>query len=136
MSPTFFHEDGSPRPVEGEAEYLGVVELAPEAPAPCECQPCTDRRRRKARRLPPENGDYAAALVRQIAAYGRRVGDGDPEDLTTALGVLEALEEAIAGAVNGLRAQGWSWATIGRAASDSDNPDGLTRQGAEQRWGR
>jgi hypothetical protein len=95
---------------------------------PCECPPCVARRRRKANRLPAENGDYAAALTRQIAAYGRRVGDGDPEDLTTALGVLGALEEAIAGAVAGLRAQGWSWAAVGRAA-------GITRQGAEQRWG-
>jgi hypothetical protein len=45
------------------------------------------------------------------------------------LALRAELDRAIDAAVEGLHeGQGWSWAAIGRAA-------GLTRQGAEQRWG-
>jgi len=111
-----------------------VVEAAapPPEPAaaadPCPCSPCVSRRRRRANRAPYENADYAEALRRQIRSYARRVGAGDPEDLTTMLGLLAEFEAAVAEAVTGLHeGQGWSWAAIGRAA-------GIHRQSAYDRW--
>lgn len=108
----------------------GVVpEFPPAEPDPCSCGPCVSRRRRRANRAPYENADYAEALRRQIRSYGRRVGAGDPEDLTTMLALRAELDGAIRAAVEGLHeGQGWSWAAIGRAA-------GITRQSALERWG-
>jgi hypothetical protein len=44
------------------------------------------------------------------------------------LGLAEEIDTAIAEAVNGLRACGYSWAEIGARL-------GITRQAAQQRWG-
>jgi hypothetical protein len=43
-------------------------------------------------------------------------------------GLADELDDAIAQAVNGLRAQGYSWAEIGARL-------GISRQAAQQRWG-
>lgn len=84
-----------------------------------------------ARRRPSiETTDYAAMLRRMVRAYGRRVGDGDPDDLAEMLAVRAELDEAIAEAVRANREQhGRSWAEIGAGA-------GITKQAAQQRWGR
>lgn len=75
-----------------------------------------------------ENVAYAAMLRRMFRAYVRRVGTGDPEDLTLALDLHRQLAEDIGGMVDGLREQGWSWEAIGTAA-------GITKQSAWERWG-
>lgn len=77
-----------------------------------------------------ETPDFAAAVRRMIAAHGRRVADADPEDLAELMAMRDALDAAIAAAVAGQRANhGLSWTEIARGA-------GMTRQGAQQRWGR
>jgi hypothetical protein len=69
-------------------------------------------------------------MVRRILrAYGRRVSAGDVEDLTTFREVIDRAEEDLAVAVHGLRAQGHSWADIGRGL-------GMPRQNAYRRFAR
>ena len=82
----------------------------------------------RARRL-VENDEYAAFARRVLRAYARRVTDGDVEALTLMLGLSAEIDDAIAQAVTGLRAFGYSWAEIGSRL-------GVTRQAAQQRWGR
>src|SRR5437764_1323748 len=60
-----------------------------------------------------ENDEYAAFVRRILRAYSRRVGDGDVEALALVLGLAEEIDAAIAEAVQGLRACGYSWAEIG-----------------------
>ena len=48
--------------------------------------------------------------------------------MTLMLGLAEEIDTAIAKAVKGLRAYGYSWAEIGARL-------GITRQAAQQRWG-
>ena len=75
-----------------------------------------------------ENDEYAAFARRVLRAYARRVAGGDVEALTLMLGLAEEIDTAIAEAVKGLRACGYSWAEIGSRL-------GITRQAAQQRWG-
>jgi hypothetical protein len=75
-----------------------------------------------------ENDEYAAFVRRILHAYSRRVGEGDVEALAVMLGLAEEIDTAIAEAVKGLRAFGYSWAEIGSRL-------GVTRQAAQQRWG-
>lgn len=66
---------------------------------------------------------------RLLRAHGRRVADGDPDDLAELLALVPLLDEIIRDAVAGQRERhGFSWAEIGRAA-------GTSRQAAQQRWG-
>lgn len=89
--------------------------LTPKAPA------------RKSRTV--ETAEYAAFGRRMLRAWARRVGDGDPHDLTELLATSKALDTLIREAVTAQRAvYGTSWTTIGAAA-------GTTRQAAQQRWG-
>ncbi len=81
-----------------------------------------------ARRL-VENDDYARFARRILRAYARRIADGDVEALALMLGLSAEIDTAIAQAVTGLRASGYSWAEIGSRL-------GITRQAAQQRWGR
>jgi hypothetical protein len=81
----------------------------------------TPRRRRR-------QVENAAFVRRILRAYSRRVGNGDVEALTLMLGLAEEIDTAIAEAVKGLRACGYSWAEIGSRL-------GITRQAAQQRWG-
>jgi hypothetical protein len=76
-----------------------------------------------------ENGEYAAFARRVLRAYARRVADGDVESLACMIGLSAEIDTAIAQAVTGLRATGYSWAEIGARL-------GVTRQAAQQRWGR
>ena len=75
-----------------------------------------------------ENDEYAAFLRRVIAAYSRRVAAGDIEAITTMANLADHLEDATRQAINELNALGYSWADIGMRL-------GITRQGAQQRWG-
>jgi hypothetical protein len=75
-----------------------------------------------------ENDEYEAFIRRILRAYARRVGGGDIEALALILGLAEEIDTAIAEAVKGLRACGYSWAEIGSRL-------GITRQAAQQRWG-
>jgi hypothetical protein len=76
-----------------------------------------------------ENDEYAAFARRVLRAYARRVADGDVEALALMLGLSAEIDSAISQAVTGLRAFGYSWAEIGSRL-------GITRQAAQQRWGR
>lgn len=77
-----------------------------------------------------ENHDRYLWIRRAIVRYGEKVADGDPEDLAEMLALRADLDAAIGAAVRGQRATwGSSWAAIGTAA-------GMTKQAAQQRWGR
>ena len=75
-----------------------------------------------------ENDEYAAFLRRVIAAYSRRVAAGDIEAITTMANLADHLEDATRQAITALNDFGYSWADIGMRL-------GITRQGAQQRWG-
>ncbi len=75
-----------------------------------------------------KNDEYAAFVRRILRAYSRRVGGGDVEALAFMLDLAGEIDTAIAEAVEGLRACGYSWAEIGSRL-------GITRQAAQQRWG-
>ena len=76
-----------------------------------------------------ENDEYAAFARRVLRAYARRVADGDVEALILMFGLAAEIDTAITEAVKGLRGFGYSWAEIGTRL-------GITRQAAQQRWGR
>ena len=81
------------------------------------------------RRRPVENDEYARFVRRVMRAYARRVASGDVDALADMTGLATELDEAITQAVIGLREAGYSWAEIaGRL--------GVSRQAAQQRWGR
>lgn len=75
-----------------------------------------------------EMAEYLQAARRFIRAAGRRVADGDPEDLTDLLALQDVLAEAIQEGVDGILTRR-SWADVARGA-------GTTRQAAFQRWGK
>jgi hypothetical protein len=75
-----------------------------------------------------ENDEYAAFLRRVIRAYSRRVAAGDIEAITTMAALADCLEDATRQAITGLHEFGYSWADIAMRL-------GITRQGAQQRWG-
>ena len=76
-----------------------------------------------------ENSQYAAFIRRILRAYARRVATGDIEALTGMTILATDVEDATRQAVTGLRGFGYSWAEIGSRL-------GITRQAAQQRWGR
>ncbi len=83
----------------------------------------------KRRRPVTENSEYAAFARRILRAYSRRIAVGDVESLAHLISLADDINDAIQQAVNGLRAVGYSWAEIGTRL-------GVTRQAAQQRWGR
>jgi hypothetical protein len=83
----------------------------------------------KRRRPVTENPEYAAFARRILRAYSRRIATGDVESLAHMIGLADDINDAIAKAVTGLRDAGYSWAEIGSRL-------GVTRQAAQQRWGR
>lgn len=77
-----------------------------------------------------ETSEFLGFIRRGLRALVRRVGEeGDVESLRPLLALHTQVEEALVGAVAGLRRTGYSWAEIGARA-------GMTRQAAQQRWGR
>jgi hypothetical protein len=83
----------------------------------------------KRRRPVTENSEYATFARRILRAYSRRIATGDVESLTLLINLSGDINDAIQQAVNGLRATGYSWAEIGTRLA-------ITRQAAQQRWGR
>ncbi len=75
-----------------------------------------------------ENDEYAAFVRRVLAAYSRRVAAGDIEAITEMASIARDMDTAVREAVAGLRTCGYSWAEIASRL-------GVTRQGAQQRWG-
>ena len=75
-----------------------------------------------------ENDEYAAFLRRVIRAYSRRIAAGDIEAIAAMNRLAIDLEKATRQAIAGLRESGYSWADIALRL-------GITRQGAQQRWG-
>ena len=90
-----------------------------------QCQGRIDTRRRRR----AENDEYASFIRRVIRAHARRVAAGDIDALAAMTGLATELDEAIAQAVIGLRKTGYSWAEVADRL-------GVTRQAAQQRWGR
>jgi hypothetical protein len=76
-----------------------------------------------------ENSEYGAFARRVLWAYIRRIAAGDIESLTHMVSLADDINDAITRSVHGLRAAGYSWAEIGSRL-------GVTRQAAQQRWGR
>jgi DNA-directed RNA polymerase specialized sigma24 family protein len=74
-----------------------------------------------------ENGEFTAFTSRVVRAAGRRVAAGDVDALPALAALSAELDAAIADAVTGLRAHGYSWAEIATRL-------GITRQAAHQRW--
>jgi ribosomal protein S20 len=81
------------------------------------------------RRRSVGNDEYASFVRRVMRAHARRVAAGDVDALADMTGLASDLDEAISQAVLGLRMAGYSWAEIAARL-------GVTRQGAQQRWGR
>ncbi len=104
----------------------------PASPSPAATPPRPDtvkaRLTSKRARRQVENDEYSTFVRRILRAYARRVGDGDVEALALMLGLADEIDAAMAEAVKGLRAYGYSWAEIGSRL-------GITRQAAQQRWG-
>ncbi|HSS12231.1 MAG TPA: hypothetical protein VLL25_20250 [Acidimicrobiales bacterium] len=71
--------------------------------------------------------EYLKMLRRMVKAAGTRVGHADPEDLAELIAIRTDLDTAIRRAVDGLRADGFTWQSIGDAT-------GTTRQAALMKW--
>jgi hypothetical protein len=97
-------------------------------PAPASHFTVNTRLTPKRRTRAVENDQYAAFIRRVIRAYSRRVADGDIEAITTMANLAADFDTAIRQAITGLRAFGYTWADIALRL-------GITRQGAQQRWG-
>ncbi len=65
-----------------------------------------------------DHSDYLAFLRRGLRAAGRRVADGDPEDLEELLALQADLDAAVLAAVAGLRER-YSWTEIARGTGTS-----------------
>ena len=87
---------------------------------------CRVRGRRRERQY--DTDEFARMITRMIRNLGRRVGRSDIDNFGALWRVRDAADQACADAIDGLRAEGFSWRAIGHAA-------GLTGQGAGQ-WRR
>lgn len=71
-----------------------------------------------------ETPEYAAMVARMIRAHGKRVANGNLEDLAELVAMRDQLDETIAMAANGLH-EHHSWTEIGGVL-------GVSRQAARQ----
>lgn len=76
-----------------------------------------------------ETVEYLGMVRRMIRAAGRRVGEADEVELRMLDELRADLDAAVRAAVDGQRDLGRSWAHVGGAL-------GITRQSAQQRFGR
>ena len=81
------------------------------------------------RRPSVENDEYASFIHRVQRAYSRRVAAGVMDALADMTGLAAELDEVISQAVAGLHEAGYSWTEIAARLR-------VTRQAAQQRWGR
>jgi hypothetical protein len=72
--------------------------------------------------------DYLSMMRRMMAAAGRRVGEADAAELAELIAIRDEMNAVIQRAVDGLRADGYTWESIGAAT-------GTTRQAALMKWG-
>jgi len=100
-----------------------VTSRSSEAESSIQREPTSKRSRRIT-----ENDEFAAFFQRILRAYGRRVAAGDIDALAGLAVMAGELDAAMQHGVNGLRDAGYSWAEIAARL-------GITRQGAQQRWG-
>ena len=114
--------DASVSPL-SHAERAGRTVTTGTGRAPGECQGLPDTKPRG------DHSEYFGMVSRVLRAAGRRAGRADPEDLAELVALREDLDLAVDMAVAGLRDTGYSWAQIGAAL-------GITRQSAQERWGR
>ena len=99
------------------------------SPAPDRAFSVNHRLTSKRRRPVVENDDYTAFVRRVLRAYSRRVAAGDVDAIADMIQTAADLDAAIHQAVLGLRRTGYSWAEIGMRLA-------ISRQAAQQRWGR
>jgi hypothetical protein len=84
---------------------------------------------------PRERGGYTDIhkfvhmLRRMVQAAGRKMRHADAEDLRELVSIRDELEAAIRDGIDGLRADGYSWKSIGEAL-------GTTGQAAYMRYGK
>lgn len=73
---------------------------------------------------------YASFVRRILAAYSRRIGNGDLGELAGLAALRDDVDRVIAEAVASLHSEPWSysWTEIAREL-------GISRQGARQRYG-
>lgn len=76
-----------------------------------------------------DHAEFIAFSRRIMRALSKRLGDADPEDLAEMIELSRTLDGAIGAAVRAQRANGFSWTEIAA-------PLGITRQAAQQRWGK
>lgn len=76
-----------------------------------------------------DHSQFVAFSKRILKALSRRMADADPYDLAELVELRNTVDAAIGAAVRGQRAAGFSWAQIAA-------PLGMTRQAAQQRWGK
>ena len=76
-----------------------------------------------------ETTAFIAMLRRMLRAAGRRVAEADEVELAELADLRAELDSVIDTAVASWRARGESWATVGAAL-------GVTKQAAQQRYGR
>lgn len=76
-----------------------------------------------------ETDEFGAFVRRIVRAYRRRVAAQDIEGLAGLVALRGDLDEAIVAAVGELRRQDYSWTDVARVL-------GVTRQAAQQRYGR
>jgi len=76
-----------------------------------------------------DNSEFLAMVERMIRAAARRCGASDESDLADLLLLKRALDQALIFAIHEQLKSGRSWAHIGSAL-------GLSRQGAQQRYGK
>jgi hypothetical protein len=72
---------------------------------------------------------FVDMLGRMVAAAGRKMRHADAADLVELVGIRDGLEAAIRDGIEGLRADGYSWKSIGEAL-------GTTGQAAYMRYGK
>lgn len=89
-----------------------------------------DAKKRRRKKRPVETRDFNDALHRMVRALGRRVGQGDPDELVMLARLRDEVDAATRSAVSQLRENtGASWARIGHSL-------GITKQSAQERFGR
>lgn len=76
-----------------------------------------------------ETDEYLKMVRRQINAGARRVAEGDEPELADLASLRDTIEQAIADAVAGQRANGKTWAQIALGL-------GVTKNAALMRYGR
>jgi hypothetical protein len=104
--------------------------MSGETVATCPCTPCSRKRARKRSRVAKENDQYGDFVRDALTAYGRRIGQGDIEELPRLVSLAEELEPIVVAAIAELRSARWgySWSEIGRVLA-------TTKQAAQQRYG-